>query len=119
MDTASSIVPKLAEALICLSFLSSAVYKTLDFDGAGNEVAARGLPQPHLLAAVVIGLQLVASALAGCTTLATLLERRWWTLSQEMQAHDPQVLVEQAAIVGDLRVVARIDLAGWRGGSRS
>lgn len=133
METASSIVLKLAEVLICLPFLSSAVYKTLDFDGARNEVAALGLPRPHVLAVAVIGLQLVAPAmvlfgigawigalaLAGFTTLATLLAHRWWTMPQEKQAHHQQVFMEHAAIVGGLLLVALIDIVGWRGWSPS
>ncbi|MFM9939031.1 MAG: DoxX family protein [Hyphomicrobiaceae bacterium] len=133
METAPSIVQKLAEVLICLPFLASAVSKALDFDGARNELAALGLPQPHVLAVAVIGLQFVAPAmillgigawigtlaLAGFTTLATLLAHRWWTMPQGKQAHHLQVFMEHAAIVGGLLLIALVDIVGWRGWSRS
>lgn len=133
MDTASSIVPNFAEALICLPLLSSAIHKTLNYQSACHEVAAPGLPQPHRPVAAVIGLQFVASAmmllgigawlgasaLVVFTTLATLLTHRWWTMPQGMQAHHLQACVQNAAIVGGLLVVGLIDLVGWRGGRRS
>lgn len=113
-------------ALLCLPFLSSAVEKISDRPAAVAEVRALGLPGPHLVAATVVALQLMApamilsgllawagaAALAIFTAVATVMAHGWWRLSGDRRAEARRAFMEHGAIIGGLLLVAYLDLLG-------
>lgn len=115
----------LALLLLCGAYLQGGLVKLLDFPGAVAEMAHFGLAPPAVFAALVIVLELGASALilsgrlrwlgalalAVFTLGATLMANRYW----EAQGHERFMLMnaffEHGGLVGGFLLVAWHD---WR-----
>ncbi len=106
------------------AYLQGGAVKVTDFAGASAEMAHFGLAPPSVMAALVIALELGASAmilsgvgrwagalaLAGFTLMATLLANRYWELAGEARFLAANAFYEHLGLVGGFLMVARWDL---------
>lgn len=108
---------------LCAAYLQGGFNKLIDFPGAVGEMTHFGLSPASLLAALVIGLELGASAmilsgklrwlgalaLAAFTLMATFVALRFWELpvGQVMAANS---FFEHLGLIGGFLLVAWLDL---------
>lgn len=118
-------IGKLFAVLLAVPFLVSAVTKAFDFRAAVAEVGGlvRCVPAGPLAAAVIViqaaaGVALVigglsavfgALALAGFTTLATLLAHDWWSKPEGAKGSSFIIFWEHLALIGGLMLLAHIE----------
>lgn len=119
----------LALLLLCGAYLQGGLVKLLDFPGAVAEMAHFGLAPPALFAALVIALELGASALilsgrlrwlgalalALFTAAASLLANRFWEADSAQRPMLMNAFFEHAGLVGGLLLVAWLDRQGDHG----
>ncbi len=119
---ARTAVEAAARLALVSAFLASAALKAIDFPGATAEVRAlTGLEPAGLVAALVIAVQLVGSALvlmggrrawlgagllAGFTLVATLAAHAFWTKSGVERVRDLTTFFEHLGLIGGLALVA-------------
>lgn len=106
------------------AYLQGGLVKLTDFAGASAEMAHFGLAPASAMAALVIVLELGASAmilsgvgrwagalaLAGFTLLATLLANRYWEMAGEARFLAANAFYEHLGLVGGFLMVARWDI---------
>ena len=119
----SNAIRWLAYLGLCAAYLQGGFNKLIDFPGAVGEMTHFGLSPASLLAALVIGLELGASAmilsgklrwlgalaLAAFTLMATFVALRFWELpvGQVMAANS---FFEHLGLIGGFLLVAWLDL---------
>lgn len=117
----------LALLALCAAYIQGGLNKLLDFPGAAAEATQFGLPLPPLTAALIIALELGASALilagrmrwlaalalAAFTLAATVIANRFWELPP---GHERFMAVnaffEHLGLIGAFVYVARADILG-------
>lgn len=106
------------------AYLQGGLVKVTDFAGASAEMAHLGLAPASGMAALVIVLELGASAmilagvgrwagalaLAGFTLMATLLANRYWEMAGEARFIAANAFYEHLGLVGGFLMVARCDI---------
>ncbi|KHJ54045.1 DoxX family protein [Aureimonas altamirensis] len=115
----------LAHLGLCAAYIQGGLVKATDFPGAVAEMAQFGLTPPALVAGLVIGIQLVASAmilaglrrwlgaiaLAAFTLIATFVALRFWELPAGQERFmTANAFFEHLGLVGGFILIAWLDL---------
>jgi uncharacterized membrane protein YphA (DoxX/SURF4 family) len=112
-----------ARVLLTCAYWWGGIAKLTDFSGAVREVAAFALPQPALVAALTIALEVAASlaviagrgsrvacaALALFTLAASCLANPFWALAGEARFHALNAFLEHLGLIGGFLLVALAD----------
>lgn len=121
----SSAILFLAHLGLCAAYIQGGLVKLTDFPGAIAEMKHFRLNPPALFAILVIGLELVASAmvmagfmrwlgalaLAGFTLLSTLIALRFWEQPPGKERHaNANAFFEHLGLAGGFLLVAWLDL---------
>ncbi len=113
--------------MIAALFIPAGFTKLFGFAGTVNFVAAAGLPEPQLAAAIAVGVEIplgialllgwqarkVAAVLAAFTFIATMAFHQFWAVPPAQQALQHLMFWKNIAIIGGLLMIASLGAGAW------
>ena len=114
-------------ALMAALFIPAGFSKLFGFAGTVNYIAAAGLPQPQLAAAIAVFIELplgialllgwqtrkVAGVMAAFTFIATMAFHQFWAVPEAQKMVQHLMFWKNIAIVGGLLMVASLGGGAW------